>query len=357
MDTIKYIDQLAPLPKVDLHCHLDGSLRIETLIDLAKQQKVDLPSNDQKTLKEILTPNRIRPLNEYLESFDITLSVLQSEDALRRVAYELAEDAAAENTRYLEVRFSPILHSQNNLSLPRIMEAVLHGLKDAEKSFDIRTGVIICGIRNIEPKASLRLAQLAVAYKGAGVVGFDLAGQEENHPAKEHLQAFYLIRNNHINCTAHAGESFGPDSIRQAVHYLNAHRIGHGTRLGEDGDLLNYINDHRIPLEMCITSNVDVGAAVDYKTHPFRHYYEFGIRVTLNTDNRLISDTTLTKEYSLAMEHMGLTLMDIKHIIVHGFKSAFLPIREKRDLMKRVLVELGFTPSPFPNYSAESLNK
>ena len=134
MNTEKYTEQLAPLPKVDLHCHLDGSLRIETLIDLAKQQQVELPSDDPASLKKILSPNRKRPLNEYLEAFDITLSVMQREDALRRIAYELAEDAAAENTRYLEVRFSPILHSQNNLSLPRIMDAVLHGLKDAEKS-------------------------------------------------------------------------------------------------------------------------------------------------------------------------------------------------------------------------------
>jgi adenosine deaminase len=340
---------LLSLPKADLHCHLDGSLRIETLIDLARRQKVDLPSTDPGELKRILAPGHKRTLTEYLKSFDITLSVMQDEEALRRIAYELAEDSAEENIRWLEVRFSPALHARKGLSLPRIMEAVLHGLNQAEKDFDIRTGVIISGIRNDDPEESLLLAELAVAYKGAGVVGFDLAGDEEDHPAKEHLKAFYLIRNNDINCTAHAGESFGPKSIRQVVHYLNAHRIGHGTRLHEDGNLMNYINDHRIPLEICLTSNVDVGTVPDYKSHPLRFYYEFGIRVTINTDNRLISDTTLTKEYSLAMKHMGLSLMDIKHIIIHGFKSAFLSIREKRDLLKRALLDMGFTPSPFPN--------
>ena len=348
-------DLLHSLPKADLHCHLDGSLRIETLIDLAKQQHVTMPSENPEELKKILSsPNHPRSLNEYLNAFDITLSVLQQEDALKRTAYELAEDAAQENIRYIEVRFSPVLHSQNGLSLPRIMEAVLHGLKDAERSFNIRTGVIVCGMRNINPETSLMLAELAVAYKGAGVVGFDLAGQEESYPAKKHLQAFYLIRNNHINCTAHAGEAFGPESIRQAVHYLNAHRIGHGTRLHEDGDLMNYINDHRIPLELCLTSNIDVGTVPDYKSHPLRFYYEFGIRVTINTDNRLISNTTLTREYALAMEHLGLSLIDIKHIIVHGFKSAFLPIREKRELFKKALIDLGLSPSPFPNYIQES---
>jgi adenosine deaminase len=346
------INTLHALPKVDLHCHLDGSLRVETLIDLAKQQHVQLPSDDPKTLKKILaSPGVKRPLNEYLKAFDTTLSVLQRADALRRVAYELTEDAAKENTRYLEVRFSPVLHTNNGLSMPRIMEAVLHGLEEGERAFNIRTGVIICGMRNINPETSLKLAELAVTYKGAGVVGFDLAGQEESYPAKKHLQAFYLIRNNHVNCTAHAGEAFGPESIRQAVHYLNAHRIGHGTRLHEDGDLMNYINDHRIPLEMCVTSNVDVGSVVDYASHPLRYYYEFGIRVTINTDNRLISDTTLTREYQLVMQHLGLSLMDIKHIIIHGFKSAFLPIREKRELLNRIMLELGFTPSPFPSFA------
>jgi len=351
--TIDY-DTLQALPKVDLHCHLDGSLRVETLIDLARQQSVPLPSEDPTTLKQILSsPGCKRPLNDYLKAFDVTLSVLQREDALRRVAYELTEDAAGENIRYLEVRFSPILHTNRGLSTHRIMEAVLRGLEEGGKAFNIRTGVIICGMRNIDPKTSLSLAELAVTYKGAGVVGFDLAGQEENYPAKKHLEAFYLIRNNHVNCTAHAGEAYGPESIRQAVHYLNAHRIGHGTRLHEDGDLMNYVNDHRIPLEMCLTSNVDVGSVSDYKSHPFRYYYEFGIRVTINTDNRLISDTTLTREYQLAMEHLGLSLIDIKHIIIHGFKSAFLPIREKRDLLNKIMLELGFNPSPFRDYTIE----
>ena len=244
------IDQktIHQMPKTDLHCHLDGSVRIETILDLAKKQNVTLPSNDPKKLKEILVPGlNCKNLVEYLKPFDVTLSVMQEAEAIERIAFELAEDAAEENIRYLEIRYSPILHQDKGLKLTEIVDSVISGLARAEKQFDIKTGVIICGIRNINPKASLALAELSVAYKNRGVVAFDLAGAEENYPAKDHLEAFYLMLNNNVNCTAHAGEAFGPESIHQAIHYCGAHRIGHGTRLIEDGDLLNYVNDHRIP--------------------------------------------------------------------------------------------------------------
>ena len=332
---------LEKLPKTDLHVHLDGSLRIETLIDLAKKQNVELPSTDPKTLaKIVMSGKNCKNLAEYLRGFEITLSVLQEPEALYRVAYELAEDAAAENVWYMEVRYSPILHTQKGLKLTTIVDAVIEGLQAAEKKFNIKTGVIICGMRNINPETSLVLAELAVAYKNRGVVAFDLAGQEENYPAKHHKEAFFLIRNNNINTTAHAGEAYGPESIHQAIHYCGAHRIGHGTRLYEDGDLLNYVNDHRIPLEICLTSNVQTGAASSLETHPLRFYYDYGLRVCMNTDNRLISDTTVTKELYLAAKHLDFTLEDIKSIIIDGFKSAFLPNRAKSIMLNMVNDEL-----------------
>ncbi len=331
------LELLKELPKTDLHVHLDGSLRVDTLIDLARKQNVELPTFDRKKLEKlVMSGKNCRNLGEYLRGFDITLSVMQEPEALYRIAYELAEDAAEENVWYMEVRYSPILHTRRGLKLSTIVDAVIEGLQEAEKKFNIKTGVIICGMRNINPETSLILAELAVAYKNRGVVGFDLAGQEENYPAKDHQDAFFLIRKNNINTTAHAGEAFGPESIHQAIHYCGAHRIGHGTRLYEDGDLLNYVNDHRIPLEICLTSNVQTGAASSYETHPLRFYYDYGLRVTINTDNRLVSDTTVTKELYLAAKHLNLTMDDIKSIILDGFKSAFLPNRAKSIMLNVV---------------------
>lgn len=332
---------LEKLPKTDLHVHLDGCLRVETLIDLAKKQKVTLPTTDPEALaKIVMSGKNCKNLGEYLRGFDITLSVMQEPEALYRIAYELAEDAAKENVWYMEVRYSPILHTQKGLKLTTIVDSVIEGLQAAEKKFNIKTGVIICGMRNINPQTSLILAELAVAYKNRGVVAFDLAGQEENNPAKKHKEAFYLIRNNNINTTIHAGEAYGAESIHQAIHYCGAHRIGHGTRLYENGDLLNYVNDHRIPLEVCLLSNVQTGAANSLERHPLRFYYDLGLRVTLNTDNRLISETTMSNELFLAAKHLDLSLDDIKSILVDGFKSAFLPTRAKSIMLSMVNDEM-----------------
>ncbi len=329
------------LPKVDLHVHLDGSLRIPTIIELAKKQKVKLPADNEDALKKIIIcRDECESLDEYLEGFKVTLSVLQTEKALKRAAYELAEDASRENIRYMEVRYSPILHTQKGLKLTTISEAVIDGLRSAERDFNIRTGVIICGIRNMDPATSLELAKLAVAYKNKGVIGFDLAGSEYNYPAKEHKEAFYLSLNNNINITIHAGEAYGPKSIAEALHYCGTHRIGHGTRLIEDGDLLNYVNDHRIPLEICIKSNLHTKSVRNLKEHPLKFFLDYGLRVTINTDNRLISNTTLTDEYMLAINELGLDYLDIKNTIINSFKSAFIPYRERVILINNALKEM-----------------
>ena len=338
---------LRALPKTDLHCHLDGSLRLKTILELAEQQKLKLPAEDEDSLARLLQGRHCSSLEEYLVAFDVTLSVLQTEDALYRVAYELALDAAAENVRYLEVRYSPALHQEQGLKMTTVIDAVLEGLRDAKREVGIKYGVLVCGIRHINPQTSVRLAELCVAYKNRGVIGFDLAGAEMNFPAKDHKDAFQLILKNNVNCTAHAGEAFGPESIAQAIHYLGAHRIGHGTRLREDGDLLNYVDDHRIPLEVCLSSNVQTGAVPDLASHPLRFYFDYGLRVTINTDNRLITNTTVTKELWLAHRELGLSLEDLVTIIVSGFKSAFLPFREKQDVLKQVNEEIGRTIDSF----------
>jgi adenosine deaminase len=325
------------LPKTDLHVHLDGSLRLETILELARAEKVELPANDVEGLRAAIgCGNNFGSLVEYLRGFDITLRVMQNEAALERIAFELAEDAHRENVRYMEVRYAPMLHTQRGLKLTKVVEAVLDGLRRARETYGIKATVIICGIRNISAESSYQMAELAVAYKGRGVVGFDLAGAEADFPAKHHRAAFQLVRDNNINCTIHAGEAYGPESIAQAIHVCGAHRIGHGCRLREDGDLMQYLNDHRVPLECCPSSNVQTGAVKDLASHPLKLYVDLGLRVTVNTDNRLITDTSVSKELYLVHTQMGVPFADIKSIILAGFKSSFQPFHEKQAALRRV---------------------
>lgn len=340
-DTKLPLEFFEKLPKTDLHVHLDGSMRVETIIDLAQSQGVTLPAPDAEGLRKVLRfGTNYGSLVEYLKTFDVTLSVLQTQESLFRAAYELAEDAARENVRYMEVRYSPMLHTRQGLRLTTVIEAVLAGLRTAREEFGIESNIIICGIRNISPESSLEMAELAVAYKNRGVVGFDLAGAEYDHPAKHHKDAFQLVRDNNINTTIHAGEAYGPESIHQAIHVCGAHRLGHAVRLRENGDLLHYVNDHRIPIECCPSSNVQTGAVRNLSAHPIKLYYNLGLRVTVNTDNRLVTDTSVSKELWLCHTKMGFTVADIKSMIVAGFKSAFLPFHVKQQALRRLSKDL-----------------
>ncbi len=335
---------LRALPKTDLHLHLDGSLRPATIFQLAKEQGVKLPVKTSADLQRLIkTSLKNQTLVDYLKLFDITLKVMQEREALQRVAFELAADCAAEGARYIEVRYCPLLHTKLGLQLPEIVDAVLLGLTRAEHAHGIKSGVIICGMRNISPHFSEALAELTVAYKQRGVVAFDLAGAEKDYPAKNHQNAYRIIAKNNINSTVHAGEAFGPPSIAQALHYCGAHRIGHGTRLREDRELLDYVNDHRIPLEICVTSNVQTGAVPRLRDHPVRFYYDYGLRVTLNTDNRLMSDTTVTDELVVVCREFGFTPEEVRNVLINGFKSAFLPLHEKAAMLRRVVKEMDGT--------------
>jgi adenosine deaminase len=335
------LDTFRALPKADLHVHLDGSLRLETILELGRQDQIPLPADSVEGLKQAIgCGNNFGSLVDYLRGFEITLRVMQTEASLERIAYELAEDAHVENVRYMEVRYAPMLHTQRGLKLTKVVEAVLDGLRRARENYGIKSNLIVCGIRNISPESSYEMAELAVAYKGRGVVGFDLAGAEADFPPKHHRRAFQLVRDNNINCTIHAGEAYGPESIAQAIHVCGAHRIGHGCRLRENGDLLHYVNDHRIPLECCPSSNVQTGAVKTLSNHPIKLYFDLGLRVTVNTDNRLITDTTVSKELWLVHTRMGVPFRDIKSMIVAGFKSSFQPFHEKQAALRRVTAEL-----------------
>lgn len=326
-------------PKAELHCHLDGSMRLDTMLELAQSQgKQDLlPADSVDGLRaELREVEASDTLETYLNWFQYSIPLLQTKSALARAGYELAADNAAENVRYLEVRYSPILHIEEGLSLEAANDAVLDGLQRAEADLDITTSLIVCGLRDRFESASMRLAELAVEYKNDGIVAFDLAGGEAGNPPKGHLHAFYHARNNLLNLTIHAGEAWGPDSIRQALFYCGAHRIGHGISLEKDPELMQYFADHRIPLEICPSSNVHTTAVPSLDDHPIETYVRSNIPVTVNTDNRLFSRTSVTEELWRVYQHCNLEASHLREIALNGFRYAFLPYEQKQSLLRSV---------------------
>ncbi len=328
---------LTALPKTDLHCHLDGSLRMETFMELGRAVGMDMPDDPEQVRALYFPADREAVMHEFLKHFDHTAAVLQTEASLARVARELVEDFAAQGVWYLEIRFCPLMHTQQGLTPDQTVAAVRRGLDEAATPGPIKSGIIITGIRTIEPAKSLELAELAVAWKGRGVVAFDLAGAEQDYPAKNHLEAFYHVMNHNQNVTIHAGEGFGPESIHQALHHCGANRIGHGTRLEEDPDLMAYVANNRVPLEICLSSNLQSCTVENLAEHPFRFYLKEGLRVCLNTDNTLFARTSPARELRLAVDTFDLTLLETENLLVNGFKSAFLPEKEKGAMIHEAL--------------------
>jgi adenosine deaminase len=339
---------LQSLPKVLLHEHLDGVLRPQTIIELAKSLDYDqLPTQNPEELARWFHQGANQgSLPKYLEGFAHTVAVMQNEEALERVAYEQAEDLSHDGVVYFETRFAPLFHTRKGLTHQQVVSAVLKGLERGRKDFGISSGLIICAMRNMD--VSLEMAELAVDFRQRGVVGFDLAGEEGGYPPKKHVDAFHYIQRQNFNITVHAGEGFGKESIWQAIQYCGAHRIGHGTRLVDDiavtdgkvvklGDLAQYVLDKRIPLEICLLSNVHVGAARSLAEHPFKLFYQERFRVTLNTDNRLMSNTSMTKEFEAARDTFGLTMDDFEKITINAMKSAFLPYDRRCEFIYSVI--------------------
>jgi adenosine deaminase len=339
----KTIDRelLRRLPKAELHCHLDGSVRPATLIELGCEYGRAMPRSDPESLREYMRVSDARNLEEYLERFDVTLSVMQTAPALERIAFELAEDASREGVQYIEVRYAPLLNVEEGLTLGEAVEAPLRGLARAQREHGIVGKVIVCALRHHDPEISLELAHLATAYRRNGVVGFDLAGGEAGQPASRHRDAFAYALDNDMFCTCHAGEGDSAESVRQAVHVCGAQRIGHATRLIEDEALTEYVNERRIALEICLTSNVQTRVTDSYATHPFREYYDRGLNVVLNTDNRLMSGTTLTDEYAHAATTLGFSFDELCEMALNGFASAFIPWEERERLITAARIEMG----------------
>lgn len=339
---------LAALPKVLLHEHLDGGLRPKTVIDLALDVGYSgLPTHDAKELGEWFHRGANRgSLPLYLEGFKHTCGVMQTRQALERVAFEFIEDMYNDGVVYAEVRFAPCFHRDRGLTDDAIVGAVLDGLRRGEEKYGVKWGLIICAMRHRTD--SLEAAEVAINFRHHGVVGFDLAGEEAGYPPKKHADAFAAIQQANFNSTLHAGEAFGVASIWQALQLCGAHRLGHATRLSDDmtivdgkivklGTLAQYVLDRRIPLEMCLSSNVHTGSVKSMDEHPFKTYYDRGFRVTLNTDDRLMSDTSMTKEFQVAVDHFGLTIADFERITINSIKSAFIHFDERIRLIYDVI--------------------
>jgi len=345
--------EIRAVPKVLLHDHLDGGLRPKTVLELARGiGYADLPGDNAEELTKRLTEGAHRGhLEIYLDAFRHTVAVMQAADALRRVAAECAEDLAADGVVYAEVRFAPELHTERGLSLDEVVEAVLAGFREgaataARSGRNITVRALLTAMRTAA--RSLEIAELAVRYRDEGVVGFDIAGAEAGWPPSRHLDAFQYLKRENFHITIHAGEGFGLPSIWEAVQWCGTERLGHGVRIVDDieispegsvrlGRLAAYIRDRRIPLEMCPTSNVQTGAARSIAEHPIRVLRQLQFRVTVNTDNRLMSQVTLSSEFHRLAEEFGYGWSDVEWLTVNAMKSAFAGFDERLRLINTVI--------------------
>jgi adenosine deaminase len=348
------VDEIRQAPKVVLHDHLDGGLRPSSVIELAAETGyADLPTTDPEELGKwmIRGANRL-DLGLYLETFAYTVGVMQTAAALERVAAECAEDLAADGVVYAEVRFAPELHVEQGLSLDEVVAAVIAGFEAGSAGRPIRVGTLLTAMRTAAH--SLQIAELAVRWRDRGVVGFDIAGEEAGYPPTRHLDAFQYIHRENFHSTIHAGEAYGPPSIWEAVQFCGAERLGHGVRIVDDittredgtydlGRLAAYVRDRRIPLELCPTSNVHTGAVESIASHPIGMLTDLEYRVTINTDNRLMSDTDLSKEFALCADAFGWVWADIRWLTINAMKSAFIPFDERLEIINSV-IKPGYVP-------------
>ncbi len=353
MTTPLTLDMIRKAPKALLHDHLDGGLRPATVVELAAEAGYDeLPATDVDELATwFRTQAHSGSLVRYLEPFAHTVGVMQTPEALYRVAFECAEDLAADSVVYAEVRFAPELHIDGGLSLDEVVDAVLAGFADGEKAanaagYAITMRCLVTAMRHAA--RSREIAELAIRFRDKGVVGFDIAGAEAGYPPTRHLDAFEHMRNNNARFTIHAGEAFGLPSIHEAIAFCGADRLGHGVRIVDDievhdvddatlGRLASILRDKRIPLELCPSSNVQTGAVASIAEHPFALLARLRFRVTVNTDNRLMSDTSMSQEMLRLVEAFGYGWSDLERFTINAMKSSFIPFRERLALIDEVI--------------------
>lgn len=323
------------LPKIDLHCHLDGSVRPETILALAAEQKIALPSQDIDEISRLMiAPETCKNLEEYIQRFALPLSVMQTKEGLERISYEVFEDAALENVKYLEVRFGPQLHQQSGLGFDEIIESVVKGMQRAESDFDIKGNYILSILRTLPTDDIKAIIDVGAKYLHQGVVAFDLAGAEFVGFCQDFIDYARYAKEKGFRITIHAGEQGSGQNVHDAIRLLGAERIGHGIHIHSHQSAYELVKQNAIPLETCPSSNVQTKAVADFQSHPFKQFYADDIRVTINTDNRTVSNTTMTKEVQKVMEEFQLDRMDYEHIYRTSVTESFASDSIKQHLLR-----------------------
>ena len=331
---------IAAMPKAELHVHLDGCLRLTTVVELARIQRIELPVPLDGLNDACVVPDDCPSLADYISRFVIPLSVLQTPDALARAVYELCEDARSENVRYLEPRFAPVLHTQNGMSHCDVIAAACRGWDEGSRAFGLTGGLILCAMRDRPPVENLRLAMDGERFLGAGVVGFDLAGDEAPYPILDHQDALLYAKAAGYGLTAHAGEGAGAQSVRDAVEAIGVSRVGHGTRSGEDHTLLPVLRDRAVSLDMCPTSNLQTKAVTRLADHPIRTYFNFGIPVTVSTDSRTCSDTTVSVEMQRIHRALDFSIDELWRMTLTALEVGFAPADQRTRLRAEYEAEM-----------------
>ncbi|HBF5456550.1 TPA: adenosine deaminase [Clostridioides difficile] len=312
------------LPKIDLHCHLDGSVRVETMLDIAIKEKIDLPSNNMDEIKKLAKVSfNCTSLDEYLEKFDLPLKVMQSKENLKRITFELLEDASRENVKYIEIRFAPLLHTQKGMSVKNIIEGIIEGIREAESIYDIKGNLILGCMRTMTSKEALLVIEEGKSFVNKGVVAVDLCGPEKEGFCKEYKDVFKLAREYGYKVTIHAGEAASGENVLDAINILNADRIGHGVKIKDHKKAYNLVKDKKILLELCPTSNVQTKTVDSYEAHPFYTFYKDNLHVSINTDNRTVSYISLSSELNVIFDTFKLGLEDYKIIYRNAVEASF----------------------------------
>lgn len=351
-------ETLQNLPKVDLHRHLEGSLRLATLAEIAREHGVELPSYDIEALRPYVqvTTDEAPDFHTFLQKFNFLARFYSRLDCIDRISYEAVADAAQDNVKYLELRFNPVtLALSQGFYLEEVVKRVIRAVKRAERDFDIKVGLLVTIRRDYDQDTASRVVDMAIRYADQSIVGLDLAGDEVHYSARPFAQLFRKAKEAGLGITVHAGEATGAESVRTAIELLGTDRIGHGVRANEDLAVLDLVRERGITLEMCPTSNIQTAAVKAITQHPLRAFYQIGLPVTINTDDPSISNTTLTDEYMVAVRDIGVTVPEIKQMILTGVRAAFLPPSEKNRLIAWFTEALGNfeespakTPEPFP---------
>ncbi|WP_207696456.1 adenosine deaminase [Enterococcus sp. DIV0212c] len=323
------------LPKIELHCHLDGSIRPETLQEIAEKQGISLPADNDQLKEQLIAPKDCQSLADYLQRFDLVLTCLQTEEALKAAAFDVISQAAEENIHYIEVRFAPSLHTEKGLSLPKIVTAVLAGLEQGQQEFGVKSNALLCGMRHEELNEIEKIVHLAEEFKKSGIVGFDLAGNELDFPPYTFEETLGLVNQLNIPLTLHAGECGCGKNVADAVH-LGAKRIGHGIALKDTPEYFSLLQEKGTLIEMCPTSNFQTKTVTHLADYPFRLFLDNGINICINTDNRTVSDTTLTDEFMKLHEWYGITYADMEQLNHNAVNGAFISESEKQILHERL---------------------